>query len=337
VKLLKEKKFAINYSKKANEIKHLVKDDLARIDDYLKLNLISENKLTGEIITHILNSEGKRIRPLLSVITAKALNYDKAEIYYLACAVELIHTATLLHDDVIDESDKRRGFNTVNNIWDNKSAILAGDFIFAKSFELMVKTKNLNVLDNLARASSVISEGEIAQLELLNTKEISLAKYLEVISAKTARLFAEACRNSVVIASGNEVLEKALYDFGNNLGIIFQIIDDMLDYFGDEKSLGKSIGDDFFENKITLPIILLAQELKEESVILQEILAKDNKQDSDFRQVLSLMKKFNIKEKSRQFTMSYNELALSCLTVLPNSPSKALLQDILEVSIYRLN
>jgi octaprenyl-diphosphate synthase len=337
VKFFKQKKFISLDSNQAQKIKKFVKNDIEEINQLLKSTLVSDSKLTSSIVDHIVNSGGKRIRPVLSILTAKALGYNGPKIYCLASAVELIHTATLLHDDVIDESDKRRGVDTVNNIWDNKSAILAGDFIFAKSFELMVKTNNLTILDNLAKASSIIAEGEIVQLELLKSQEISLSKYLEVISAKTAKLFAEACRNSVILASGSQDLERKLYEFGFNLGVIFQIIDDLLDYFGDGDIIGKSVGDDFFENKITLPVILLHSEMKQDSGVLQKIISKQDKQESDLNQILDLMKQYKIREKSIEYTMTYKESALLRLNALPASESKEILQDILELSLYRLS
>jgi octaprenyl-diphosphate synthase len=328
---------ALDVKKKASEIKAIVKSDIEKIDGFLINNLKSENSLTKDILNHVIDSGGKRIRPLLSVLSGKIFDHESDEVFYLAAAVELIHSATLLHDDVIDKSDKRRGLDTVNNIWDNKSAILAGDFIFAKSFELMVKTNNMEVLANLAKASSVISEGEIAQLELINSNDINLDKYLDVIAAKTARLFAESCRNSALVAGVDSRYEKLLYDFGFNLGMIFQVIDDVLDYFGDKNLLGKNIGDDFFENKITLPVIILYNELNSKSSELLDLLNKTQKDKRDFQKILTLMSDFGVKIKAIDFVNKYYEQAIDSLSQLPQNQNTNILKDILEISLSRIN
>ena len=328
---------ALDVKKKASEIKAIVKSDIEKIDGFLTNNLKSKNSLTKNILNHVLKSGGKRIRPLLSVLSGKVFDHESEEVFYLAAAVELIHSATLLHDDVIDKSDKRRGLDTVNNIWDNKSAILAGDFIFAKSFELMVKTNNMEVLANLAIASSVISEGEIAQLELINSNDVNLNKYLDVIAAKTARLFAESCRNSALVAGVDSLYEKLLYDFGFNLGMIFQVIDDVLDYFGDKNLLGKNIGDDFFENKITLPVIILHNELNSQSSELLDLLNKTHKDKRDFQKILTLMSDFGVKIKAIDFVNKYYEQALGSLSQLPQNQHTNILKDILEISLSRIN
>lgn len=328
---------ALDIKKKATEIKAIVQSDIDKIDGFLINNLKSENSLTKDILNHVIGSGGKRIRPLLSVLSGKVFDHESEEVFYLAAAVELIHSATLLHDDVIDKSDKRRGLATVNNKWDNKSAILAGDFIFAKSFELMVKTNNLEVLANLAKASSVISEGEIAQLELINSNDVNLDKYLDVIAAKTARLFAESCRNSALVAGVDSLYEKLLYDFGFNLGMIFQVIDDVLDYFGDKNLLGKNIGDDFFENKITLPVIILNKELNSKSSELLELLNKTNKDKKDFQKISTLMSDFGVKTKAIDFVNKYYEQAVNSLLQLPQNQHTNILKDILEISLSRIN
>jgi octaprenyl-diphosphate synthase len=327
---------ALEIKKKASEIKDIVKSDIDKIDSFLINNLRSDNSLTKDILNHVIESGGKRIRPLLSVISGKVFDFYDDEVFYLAAAVELIHSATLLHDDVIDKSEKRRGLDTVNNKWDNKSAILAGDFIFAKSFELMVKTKNLEVLANLAKASSIISEGEIAQLELINSNEVNLEKYLNVIAAKTARLFQEACRNSALIANAGRSYEQALNDFGFNLGMIFQVIDDVLDYFGDKKLLGKNTGDDFFENKITLPFIMLHQIMGVKQSELMNLFNKKHKSQQDFNHILALMVEYDIKEKTIKFVEAYYEELLKSLNLLPQNKYTILLKDIAELSLSRI-
>jgi octaprenyl-diphosphate synthase len=218
--------------------------------------LSSAVELIPDLARHLIDSGGKRLRPLLTLAAAQMGGYHGQQHVKLAAAVEFIHTATLLHDDVVDESSLRRGKVSANIVWGNKASVLVGDFLFSRAFEMMVETSNLTVLGILARASSIISEGEVMQLKSANNLGASEEHYLRVVSAKTAALFAAASESGAVIASGKGEFSEALRDYGQNLGIAFQLVDDALDYSGRQALMGKSVGDDFREGKVTLPVIL---------------------------------------------------------------------------------
>ncbi len=218
--------------------------------------LSSAVALIPDLAKHLIDSGGKRLRPLLTLAAAQMGGYHGQQHVMLAAAVEFIHTATLLHDDVVDESALRRGKVSANIVWGNKPSVLVGDFLFSRAFELMVETNELSVLGILARASSIISEGEVMQLKSANNLGANEEHYLRVVSAKTAALFAAAAESGAVVACGKGVFSEALRDYGQNLGIAFQLVDDALDYSGRQALMGKSVGDDFREGKVTLPIIL---------------------------------------------------------------------------------
>ena len=230
--------------------------DLERVNRLIVERMHSPVALIPQLAGHIVAAGGKRLRPMLTLGRARLCGYRGDRHIALAAAVEFIHTATLLHDDVVDASDLRRGRDTANAVWGNKPAVLVGDFLFARSFELMVEDGSLRILEILSRASSVIAEGEVRQLMTANDTATTEAAYLEVIEAKTAALFAAASRIGAVIAERPAAEEEALERFGRNLGIAFQLIDDMLDFSARQSELGKSVGDDFRDGKITLPILI---------------------------------------------------------------------------------
>jgi len=234
----------------------LLGGDLERVNRLIVERMQSSAGLIPELAGHIVASGGKRLRPMLTLGCARLCGYDGARHIPLAAAVEFIHTATLLHDDVVDASELRRGRDTANAVWGNKPAILVGDFLFSRSFELMVADGSLRILEILSRASSIIAEGEVLQLMTQNDTGTTEAAYLEVIRAKTAELFAAASRIGAVLAERPPREEDALDRFGRNLGIAFQLVDDMLDFSACQTELGKSIGDDFRDGKVTLPILL---------------------------------------------------------------------------------
>jgi octaprenyl-diphosphate synthase len=212
--------------------------------------------LIPDLSRHLIDSGGKRLRPLLTLAAAQMGGYPGRDHIKLAAAVEFIHTATLLHDDVVDESALRRGKVSANIVWGNKPSVLVGDFLFSRAFELMVETQQNSVLGILARASSVIAEGEVMQLKSANNLAATEEHYLQVVSAKTAALFCAAAESGAVLSRGDGVFASAMHDYGNNLGIAFQLVDDALDYSGRQALMGKSVGDDFREGKVTLPVIL---------------------------------------------------------------------------------
>jgi octaprenyl-diphosphate synthase len=237
----------------------LVAADMRATDALIHERLSSAVGLIPDLSRHLIDSGGKRLRPLLTLAAAHMGGYGGRDHIKLAAAVEFIHTATLLHDDVVDESSLRRGKVSANIVWGNKPSILVGDFLFSRAFEMMVETNDLTVLGILARASSVISEGEVMQLKSANNLGAGEEHYLRVVSAKTATLFSAAAEAGAVIARGAGAYASALHDYGQNLGIAFQLVDDALDYSGRQALMGKSVGDDFREGKVTLPVILAVE------------------------------------------------------------------------------
>lgn len=234
----------------------LVAPTMHAVNQVILNRMHSPVALIPELAGHLIASGGKRLRPMLTLASAEALAYGGDRHHKLAAAVEFIHTATLLHDDVVDSSDLRRGKATANILWGNEPSVLVGDFLFARAFELMVEDGSIKVLKILANASAIIAEGEVAQLTAQRVVETQEDRYLEIIQAKTAALFAAACQISAVVAEREPEIESALESYGRNLGIAFQLVDDAIDYISDAETMGKGQGDDFREGKVTLPVIL---------------------------------------------------------------------------------
>ena len=248
--------------------------------------------LIPQLAKHVISAGGKRLRPMLTLASAKLCNYDGARHVTLATCIEFIHTATLLHDDVVDDSKLRRGLETANSVWGNQASVLVGDFLFSRSFELMVEDGSVKVMRILASASACLAEGEVMQLLTANDTETGESAYLDVIKAKTAQLFAAACRLGAVVADRPNVEEEGLEAFGMNLGVAFQLIDDVLDYSAIQNTLGKTIGDDFREGKITLPVILAFRRGNdEERGFWQRALGELDQKDGDLEHAITLMKK----------------------------------------------
>ncbi|MBL6691790.1 MAG: polyprenyl synthetase family protein [Pseudomonadales bacterium] len=232
-----------------------VQKDFQAVDDLIRSNLNSEVPLVEEIAAYLVEAGGKRLRPLLVLLAAKACGYDGKEHIKLAAVIEFLHTAMLLHDDVVDESDLRRGRKTVNAAWGNSPSVLVGDFLHSRAFEMMVEIGNMRVMEILSRATNVIAEGEVQQLCAVGNPDTSESEYMEIISRKTAMLFQAAAHSGAVLAGADEKAETALRDYGLHLGVAFQLVDDQLDYEGDAQELGKNVGDDLAEGKVTLPLI----------------------------------------------------------------------------------
>ena len=277
-----------------------LESEFNQLDNFLlKCSKSEKTNLLNQIAYHIVSSGGKRIRPLLTIATCKLFDPSEKVLnacIYLASSIEFIHTATLLHDDVVDSSNTRRNNPTANYIWGNKSSILVGDFLFSQSFKQMIKTENLKVLEILANISAKIAEAEVWQLELIGNLNITFDEYISLITAKTANLFSAACLCSSILSNANDEQQNALNNFGLNLGILFQIDDDIRDYFCKLEELGKDPGSDFFENKITLPVILMfnladTKDLKK----IRDILAQDNKTNQHFTQLMEFFDKYQIK------------------------------------------
>lgn len=281
------------------------------------------------------------MRPILLLLAAKLCGVKTEQNHHnLAAALELIHSATLLHDDVVDTSQIRRGKKTANAIWDNKASILVGDYLFSIAFQLMVRGKNLQVLDLLAKASSTMADGEVMQLENSSDVALSQEKYLEIIFGKTAVLFSAACEAGALISNVSDEQIIALRDFGKNLGTLFQIVDDMLDYSAEQKTLGKEVGADFFEGKVTLPIILIYQKAAEEDrKFISEIFFKnlhgDEKNSDDFAKIMTLMEKYRGFEASKEVALRHYLNALKNLQNFADSSAKQDLISILDYSLTR--
>lgn len=239
---------------------HHLPDDLAKVNVVVNQAVQSEVALISQIGTYIISAGGKRLRPIITILAGKALGYDDQKLYSLAAMVEFIHTSTLLHDDVVDESDLRRGRKTANNLFGNAAAVLVGDFLYTRAFQLMVGSGNMRILEVMADATNIIAEGEVMQLMNIGNVEITESEYLQVIQYKTAKLFEAAAQVGAILAGATEAQEKALKDYGMYVGTAFQIIDDILDYSGSTEEIGKNVGDDLAEGKPTLPLIYLMQQ-----------------------------------------------------------------------------
>src|SRR3954462_14400698 len=260
----------------------LVSADLNHVNAVILERMQSPVALIPELAGHLIAGGGKRMRPMLTLASARLLDYSGARPHSLAAAVEFIHTATLLHDDVVDGSGLRRGRRTANIIWGNPSSVLVGDFLFSRAFELMVEDGSLRVLKILSRASSIIAEGEVDQLTAQRRVETSEDQYLSIIAAKTAALFAAACRIAAVVAERGEADELALDAYGRNLGIAFQLVDDAIDYASDAETMGKGVGDDFRDGKVTLPVILaFARGTETERAFWRDAMSGARATDSD--------------------------------------------------------
>ena len=296
----------------------------------------SEIPLIPELAGHLIAGGGKRMRPMLTLASAKLLGYSGTRHYLLAAAVEFIHTATLLHDDVVDGSDLRRGKRTANLIWGNNASVLVGDFLFSRSFELMVEDGSLKVLKILSNASSVIAEGEVAQLSAQRQLSTSEEKYLEIITAKTAILFAAACRISAVVAERSESDELALDAYGRNLGIAFQLVDDAIDYVSDAATMGKDVGDDFRDGKVTLPVILAAARGDgEERKFWHDAMMGHRISDDDLVHAKTLLEKHNAITDTLERARHYGQRAISALAPFPNSAAKDAMIEAVEFAIAR--
>ena len=285
------------------------------INSYITSNL---TPVISELSNHLINAGGKRLRPLLTLAASDLCNYSGASHIKLAAAIEFIHTATLLHDDVVDESFQRRGKPTANILWDNQSSVLVGDYLFSKSFQLMVETDSLKVLSILADASSTISEGEILQLSAVRNIKTDESAYFKIIEGKTAALFAAATEVGAVISNVEDKEADALANFGKALGISFQITDDLLDYVGSEEVLGKNIGDDFKEGKVTLPLIkAISKSSKEEKRFWEEVINKGMQKSSDLEHALLLMRQHNVFDETRSEAIKWSKKARNYLDIFP--------------------
>jgi len=321
-----------------DQLAALVSGDLALVNRAIVERMHSPVALIPELAGHIVAAGGKRLRPMLTLASARLCGYAGKRHIALAACVEFIHTATLLHDDVVDESSLRRGLASANALWGNKASVLVGDFLFSRAFELMVEDGSLRVLAILSRASSTIAEGEVLQLTTANDTATGEDAYLDVVRAKTAALFAAAARIGAVVAERPKPEEDALESYGLNLGIAFQLIDDVLDYSARQEKLGKAIGDDFREGKITLPVILAYRRGDEEERAFWRRTLEDLRQEpdeADLRRAIALLEKHRCLADAVQRARHYGAIARDALGIFPDGPVKAALLGIVEFSIER--
>ena len=317
-------------------LKSCVADDLKAVNQLILRRMDSQVDLVPQLAGHIIVAGGKRLRPLLTLGAAKLCRYTGDRHISLATCVEFIHTATLLHDDVVDESHLRRGQETANALFGNQASVLVGDFLFSRSFEIMIEDGSLDVLRILSHASSIIAEGEVLQLMTTNDTQTSEDTYLEVIKAKTAQLFAAACRIGAVVSDRPRIEEEALESYGMNLGIAFQLIDDVLDYSAKQATLGKSIGDDFKEGKISLPVILAFRRGDElEREFWHRTLEKLDQNEDDFAHALHLMEKHGALKDSVERARHYGAIARDSLGIFKDGPIKVIFGDLIDFCIER--
>jgi len=314
----------------------LVAADLNHVNSVILERMQSDVILIPELAGHLIAGGGKRMRPMLTLACARLLDYAGSRHHKLAAAVEFIHTATLLHDDVVDGSGLRRGRRTANIIWGNPASVLVGDFLFSRSFELMVEDGSLKVLRILSRASSIIAEGEVDQLTAQRRVETSEDHYLGIISAKTAALFAAACRIAAVVAERDDAVEEALDAYGRNLGIAFQLIDDAIDYASDAETMGKGVGDDFRDGKVTLPVILShARGDAAQKRFWREAMEGQRTSDEDLAHAISLLKLHGAIEDTIERARHYGRRAVDALDAFPAGKAKAALVEAVEFAISR--
>ena len=331
----------IKLSKKINnsylELKKSVEDKLLMVDERIEEKLQSNVDLVKKMSSYHLNTGGKKLRALITLGASRLCGYNKGsrDVNFAAC-VELIHSATLMHDDVIDNGEIRRGKKTLNKIWGNQSSILVGDYLLSRCFEMMVEDGNLEILKLLSSTSALISQGEILQLQYKGDVDMLEETYLKIISNKTAALFLAAAKIGPIITDKENKYKDALESYGKNLGLTFQIADDTLDYNSDLKIFGKNIGNDFFEGKVTLPIILLFQKISDnKKKLLKDFFIKENRNENDLKEVLKLIKDHNIINECYKKAEHYLNLASNSLNIFQNSNEKDILRNLTTFSLER--
>ncbi|SFK84142.1 polyprenyl synthetase family protein [Shimia haliotis] len=326
-------------SKPHEALAELLADDMSAVNGLIEDRMASEHApRIPEVTAHLVGAGGKRLRPMLTLAAARLCGYEGPFHIHLAATVEFIHTATLLHDDVVDESAQRRGRPTANLLWDNKSSVLVGDYLFSRSFQLMTETGNIDVLRILSNASATIAEGEVLQLTAATDLKTTEGIYLQVVRGKTAALFSAATEVGGVIAGADADNVQALFDYGDALGIAFQIADDLLDYQGDSAQTGKNVGDDFRERKLTLPVIkAVAQATDEERAFWIRTIEKGRQEEGDLDHAMALMDKYGTLAATRDDALDWAAKAKSAISRLPDHEIRALLGGIADYVVARLN
>jgi len=317
-----------------DDVMDLCQSDMQAVDQVIRLRLSSDVALVNQLSHYIINSGGKRLRPLLVLLSARSFAYQGDMHHLLAAIIEFIHTATLLHDDVVDESDMRRGNETANALFGNAASVLVGDFLYSRAFEMMVDVDSMRVMQILARTTNVIAEGEVMQLMNVHDAETTEEKYLEVIYCKTAKLFEAATRLGAVLCLRNEQEEEAMAAYGRYLGTAFQLIDDVMDYSSSSEQMGKNVGDDLAEGKPTLPLIYAMQQGSPEQIaVIRSAIEKGGYDQID--EVQAIIEQTGALQYTEQMAQKQAQLAIDELLHLPDSESKTMLENVARLSVHR--
>ncbi|MEM9734555.1 MAG: polyprenyl synthetase family protein [Pseudomonadota bacterium] len=316
----------------------LTKADMGRVNSLILSKTGSDVQMIPEVAKHLIDSGGKRLRPMLTLAAAQVCGYGGEHHITLAASVEFMHTATLLHDDVVDESDMRRGKQAARMVWGNQASVLVGDFLLGQAFRMMVDAGSMEALDVLSTASTVIAEGEVMQLAAAQSMETTEDDYLAVIRGKTAALFSAACEVGPIIADADKPMRDAFRSFGMNLGLAFQLIDDALDYGGSKAQLGKNVGDDFHEGKITLPVLLAYRRgSEEERTFWRTAMESDSATAEDLEKAMGLLAKHGAIADTVTRARHYGEMARDALAPLPESDHKQALLEVVEFCVSRVH
>jgi len=317
-------------------VRSVIDGEMQAVDHLIRARLHSEVPLISQIGEYIIAGGGKRLRPMMVLLAARALGYQGETHHELAAMIELIHTSTLLHDDVVDESALRRGRETANNLFGNAASVLVGDFLYTRAFQMMVSAHSMRIMEVMAEATNIIAEGEVLQLMNIGNIDIDEATYLQVIQFKTAKLFEAATRIGAILNNANTNVEEALAGYGMHLGTAFQIIDDVLDYSGAEDEIGKSLGDDLSEGKPTLPLIYLMRQGSPDEADLVR-LALQSARREDFPAIAVAVSQSGALDYARAIARREADQAQSCLAMLPESPYRQALHLLAEIALSRKN
>ena len=320
----------------AQRIYDTVADDFSRVNDLIIKRLSSDVPLVEKIAQYIIESGGKRLRPLLVLLSSQAIGYKGDDHLKLAAVIEFLHTATLLHDDVVDTSDLRRGRSTANARWGNAPSVLVGDFLYARAFEMMVELQSLRIMSVLSRATAVIAEGEVMQLTNVKNPDLSESQYMEVIHNKTAMLFEAASHTGALLAGASNDQEIALRDYGKHLGLAFQLVDDVLDYRGDAEAMGKNVGDDLAEGKTTLPLIYAMEKgVESERQLIRQAIRKGGL--DDLHAILQIVDRSGALEYTMAKAREQATLAAACLDALPASEHRNAMTLLADLAVSRVS
>ncbi|PID45966.1 MAG: octaprenyl diphosphate synthase [Proteobacteria bacterium] len=316
------------------EIQALIANDMDAVNALIQKRLQSDVVLINQLSHYIIGNGGKRLRPMLALMSARACGYRGQHHIDIAAIVEFIHTATLLHDDVVDESDMRRGKDTANNIWGNQAAVLVGDFLYSRAFEMMVDIGEMRVMQILSQATNIIAEGEVLQLLNCNDPDTTEARYLDVIYSKTAKLFESASQLGAILAGRSEAEERAMADYGMHLGTAFQVVDDILDYSASADEMGKNVGDDLSEGKPTLPLIIALQRSNAKDAQMIRTAIEGGGLDR-IDEILNVIDKTGALDYAYRVAENETKLAVGCLSHLPETPEKTALTELAWFSARR--